>query len=85
VRFQSGSSFPSSYCTVASFTDVDLYGKYAITEQVSVHASILNLFNSPPPLDLQTYGGGGGAAYDAAMHQAGAVGRFFTVGANYKF
>jgi len=51
-----------------------------------VHASILNLFNRDPPLDLQTYGGGGELAYGTAFGgQAGAVGRFFTVGATYKF
>jgi iron complex outermembrane receptor protein len=82
-RFPVGSSFPTSFCTVGSFTDVDLYGKYAINDHLTLHGSMLNAFNKPPPLDMVTYGGGG--AYDAAMHQAGAVGRFLTVGATYKF
>ena len=43
------------------------------------------LFNAQPPLDLATYGGGGGAAYDPAMHRAGAVGRFYLLGATYRF
>jgi len=47
--------------------------------------SMLNLFNRPPPLDITTYGGSGGAAYDAALHQAGVVGRFFTVGGSWRF
>ncbi len=84
-RFQSGATFPGSYCTVGSFTDVDLYAHYDITKNFQVHASILNAFNQGPPLDLQTYGGGGGAAYDAAMHQAGAVGAFYIVGASFTF
>jgi iron complex outermembrane receptor protein len=77
--------FSNSLCGVASFTDVDFYGRYNFTDKFSVHASILNAFNRPPPLDAVTYGGGGGAAYDAALEQAGAVGRFFVVGAAYKF
>ena len=39
----------------------------------------------PWPLDAVTYGGGGGTAYSAALEQAGAVGRYFVVGAAYKF
>jgi len=46
---------------------------------------VTNLFNANPPLDLQTYGGGGNLAYDAALHQDGAVGRYFTLGATYRF
>lgn len=88
-RFPAGSSFPSSYCTIGSFTTVDLYGKYNITEKINVHGSILNVANTAPPLDVQTYGGTGGngyaAAYDPSLHQAGAIGRFFTVGASYTF
>jgi iron complex outermembrane receptor protein len=77
--------FSNSLCSVASFTDVDFYGRYNFTEKFSVHGSILNAFNRSPPLDAVTYGGGGGAAYDAALEQAGAVGRYFVVGAAYKF
>jgi iron complex outermembrane receptor protein len=77
--------FSNSLCSVASFTDVDFYGRYNFTDKFSVHASILNAFNRPPPLDPVTYGGGGGAAYSAALEQAGAVGRYFVVGASYKF
>jgi iron complex outermembrane recepter protein len=77
--------FSSSLCSVASFTDVDFYGRYNFTDKFSVHASVLNAFNRPPPLDAVTYGGGGGQAYDAALEQAGAVGRYFVVGAAYKF
>jgi iron complex outermembrane receptor protein len=85
VKFVSAANVPSGYCNVASFTDVDLYGRYTIGNQVQLHASVLNVFNQPPPVDIVTYGGGGGAAYDAALHQAGAVGRFYTVGVTYKF
>jgi iron complex outermembrane receptor protein len=77
--------FANSLCSVASFTDFDFYGRYSFTDKFSLHASILNAFNRPPPLDAVTYGGGGGAAYSAALTQAGAVGRYFTVGGAYKF
>jgi iron complex outermembrane receptor protein len=50
-----------------------------------VHGTILNVFNKPPPLDMQTYGGGGGASFDGAFHDAGAVGRFFSIGCTYRF
>jgi iron complex outermembrane recepter protein len=77
--------FSNSLCGVASFTDVDFYGRYNFTDKFSIHGSILNAFNRPPPLDPVTYGGGGGQAYTAALEQAGAVGRYFVVGAAYKF
>ena len=41
--------------------------------------------NNLPPVDLMTYGGGGQLAYDGSFYQEGAVGRFFMVGATYKF
>jgi iron complex outermembrane receptor protein len=81
-------SLPSvwnQYCSVHHFTDVNLYATYAATDHFSVHASITNLFNTQPPVDLQTYGGGGALAYDGALHQDGAIGRFFLVGATLKF
>jgi iron complex outermembrane receptor protein len=72
------------YCAVEHFTDVNLYGSYAANDHLSVHASITNLFDSPPPVDLQTYGGGAELAY-STLDQDGAVGRFFLLGASYKF
>ena len=50
-----------------------------------MHVAVTNLLNRPPSFDDVTYGGGGGAAYSAGLEQAGAVGRFITVGAGYKF
>jgi iron complex outermembrane recepter protein len=73
----------NQYCEVASFTDFDLYGRYAITKNFDVHGSILNLFNSQPPVDATTYGASGNPPYNPAMAQAGAVGRMFMVGATY--
>jgi iron complex outermembrane receptor protein len=77
---------PVAYCNVHSFFETNLYGQYSVIEdRLVVHGSITNLFNSQPPLDLQTYGGGGNLAYDGAFHQDGAVGRFFMAGFTVKF
>lgn len=84
-RFQPGAQFPTSFCSVASFTDVDLYAKYQLTDKFDIHGSVLNALNTPPPLDMATYGGAGGAPVDSAMHQAGVVGRYFTIGGTYRF
>ena len=75
----------AQYCEVSSFTDIDLYAAYAFTKSFSLHASVLNVFGTPPPVDLNTYGASGNDPYNPAMAQAGAVGRFFNVGATYTF
>ncbi len=73
----------SQYCNVSHFTDVNLYGSYQVTSNLNVHLAITNVLNSAPPVDLQTYGGGGQLAY-TTLDQDGAVGRFFMAGATYK-
>src|ERR1700691_1051708 len=73
------------YCDVKAFVSTHLYASYNVTDHFNVHGSITNLFNVSPPVDLQTYGGGAELAYDAAIDQDGAVGRFFLVGATLKF
>jgi iron complex outermembrane receptor protein len=75
----------TEFCRVRAFTSVDVYGEYRLSQKLSLHASVLNLFNSPPPLDFQTYGSSPSTFYNPALHQAGAVGRFVNVGLNYKF
>jgi iron complex outermembrane recepter protein len=72
------------YCSVQHFTDVNLYAAYQVNDHLQFHGSITNLFDSPPPVDLQTYGGGAEYAY-STLDQDGAVGRFFLVGATFKF
>jgi iron complex outermembrane receptor protein len=78
-------STPKQYCTVDSFTTLDLYGSYQMDKHWKFHASVLNVFNQQPPIDLQTYGGAAATFYNPALHQAGAVGRFFNIGATYTF
>jgi iron complex outermembrane receptor protein len=74
---------PSSFCGVKHFTDVDLYAEYSVNKHFRVHGTVLNVFDTPPPLDMQTYGSAGN--YSNAFHDAGAIGRFFSVGATYTF
>jgi iron complex outermembrane receptor protein len=75
----------SQLCTVHHFTTVNMYAQYDFGNHLSVHGSIVNLFNAQAPIDAQTYGGGGQLSYDGAMHQDGAVGRFFILGATARF
>jgi iron complex outermembrane recepter protein len=75
-----------NFCTVKYFLETDVYGSYQLTSQLELHASVTNLFNKTPPVDVMTYGSGSYFyPYDAAMHQDGAVGRYFLVGFNYDF
>ena len=80
-----GYTGPASFCTVDRFVDVNLYTEYSFGKHFTVHGAVLNLFDKPPPLDMQTYGGGGGASFDGAFHDAGAVGRFYSIDATYTF
>ena len=62
----------NQYCAVQHFTDVNLYAAYQANDHLQLHGSITNLFNSQPPVDLQTYGGGAELAY-STLDQDGAV------------
>ena len=84
-KFQAGAPFPGSYCHVPVFTDVDVTGRWQVTDNLQLHFGVTNLFDRPPSFDAVTYGGGGGAAYSAGLEQTGAVGRYYTAGLNYKF
>ncbi len=91
VDLFNGNPPPKQLCTVPSFTSVNLTAHYDITKQWRVHAGIVNLFNRQAPFDLQTFGsagngaGVGGAPYNPALAQDGAVGRFYNIGASYTF
>ena len=56
-----------------------------MTKRWTVHGSILNVFNRDAPLDFQTYGSAASTFYNPALHQSGAVGRYFNIGATYTF
>jgi iron complex outermembrane receptor protein len=84
IKFGVTGVYPTQYCTVHHFTDVNLYGSYMINRHFTVFGSIDNLFNTPPPVDIATYGAGE-LAYNSALAQAGAVGMLFDVGFKYTF
>ncbi len=82
---------PGQFCTIGAFTELNVQSSYELDKHWSVHGSITNLLNKQAPYDLQTFGAAGngaasgGAPYNPALHQDGAVGRFFTIGAAYRF
>jgi len=84
-------NYPTQYCRVHSFFTTDVTVTYKLGKAWTIHGTVLNLFDRAPPVDVQTYGGttvGGNATqipYNPSLHQAGAVGRFFNVGATYHF
>ncbi|MGB9107778.1 MAG: TonB-dependent receptor [Telluria sp.] len=82
----SGLKQPQYYCHVPSFTAVNLNVQYKLSQNLSLRGAILNMFDRQPPLDFNTYGNSSvQTAYNASLHQAGAVGRFFSLGLNYTF
>lgn len=81
----------SPLCHVPSFTTFNLNASWQVTPGFSLRASVTNLFNRAAPIDAfasGSTGGGvssGGAHYNPSLHQEGAVGRYLTVGATYRF
>jgi iron complex outermembrane recepter protein len=71
-------------CKLPSFTTFDLFAKWTPIKNLDINFSIQNLFDRKAPFDAYLaipYG----INYNQAWHQAGAVGRFFTLGAKYSF
>ncbi len=81
-----GKDTPESYCKNKSFMSTDLNLTYEATPKLTFKMSVLNLFDKAPPLTVSTYGNSSNlTAYNATLHQAGAVGRYFSLGAVYSF
>jgi iron complex outermembrane receptor protein len=80
--FPSGNT-PEQFCKVSSFLETDLAVNYKLDKKWTFHASVTNLFNQAPPIDVSTYGSG--RPYNLSLHAAGAIGRFVNVGVAYKF
>jgi len=81
-----GVTQPDYYCHVASFTTTNLNLQYKINQNLTLKASVLNLFDKQPPYDVATYGNSTQqTSYNASMHQAGAIGRFYSLGLSYVF
>ena len=81
----------SPLCRVPAFTTFNLNASWQVTPALSLRASVTNLFDRAAPIDAfasGSTGGGvssGGAHYNPSLHQEGAVGRYLTVGASWRF
>ena len=77
---------PAVYCRVSSFTTTNFNLQYKVSDNLTLKGSILNAFAKQPPYNVSTYGNAGlQTSYNASLHQAGAIGRFFSLGASYQF
>jgi iron complex outermembrane receptor protein len=77
---------PDAYCHVASFTVTNLTAQYKMSPNLTLKGTILNLFDKAPPIDVGTYGNATAqTSYNASLHQAGAIGRMFSLGLAYTF
>jgi len=85
AEYSAGNVPAATSCKVASFTTFDLYGRYQVTKNLSVHGSVTNLFDRRFPQDWNTYASQSYAPYNPSLHSAGAIGRYFSVGASYNF
>jgi iron complex outermembrane receptor protein len=85
--FDTDAGMPAAFCTIKSFASTNLTVMYKVSPNLTLKGTILNLFDRQPPIDAATYGSAGNnlSQYNSAMHQAGAIGRFFSIGANYTF
>jgi iron complex outermembrane receptor protein len=75
---------PYNGCKLPSFTTFDLYAKWTVMKNLDLNFSVQNVFDRKPPFDpylVLSYG----INYNQGWHQAGAVGRFMTIGARYTF
>jgi iron complex outermembrane receptor protein len=73
---------PFHGCRSGSFTTFDLFGKVSIGTHLELTGSVLNVANRVAPFNPYTYGG---LNYNPAWTQAGAIGRYITVGGRYAF
>ncbi|CDG84928.1 TonB-dependent receptor [Janthinobacterium agaricidamnosum] len=79
-HFANGDDAPTG-CKLASFTSIDLTGRWKLTDKAELFGTIQNLFDKRAPLDPLTYGA---QSYNP-LDYAGAVGRYFTGGLKYAF
>ncbi len=75
-----GSDAPPG-CTLASFTTLDLSTRWNYSKALQLFASVSNVTDKVAPLDALTYGG---MSYNP-MDASGAIGRYFKLGASYRF
>ncbi len=71
------------FCTVASFTTLDLSASYKGFKSWELFGSVINVFNRTAPFDRQAGYGSYNFNYNYAL--SGAVGTQFNIGARYTF
>jgi iron complex outermembrane receptor protein len=71
------------YCTVASFTTLDLSASYKGFKNWELFGSVINVFNTTAPFDRQAGYGSYNFNYNYAL--SGATGTQFNIGARYTF
>jgi iron complex outermembrane recepter protein len=74
--------YTTNYCHVASFIDIDLTATYKVTSHLTTSLTVQNLMDRLPPINPADYAG---INYNPTYAQAGIIGRFFKIGASYKF
>jgi iron complex outermembrane receptor protein len=79
-HFADGRDAPND-CEIASFTTLDLTGRWMLDKKTEVFATIQNVFDKVAPLDPLTYGA---TSYNP-LDYSGALGRFFSVGLRHRF
>jgi iron complex outermembrane receptor protein len=84
-EYSAGNVPRGARCRVASFTSVNLHGRYRVSKHLSVRGSVTNLLNRRYPDDWNTYGQQTLAPYNPSLHAAGAIGRYVSLGASYTF
>ena len=80
THFANGTDAPAG-CKIASFTTVDLSLRWKATDKLEVSGGVQNVLNRVAPLDPYTYGA---ISYNP-LDYSGAAGRFFSLGAKYRF
>ena len=94
LRWGASGGVAPDYCTVPSFTYVNLNFQYQYNKEWQFLLSAINAFNAKAPVDMETYGSSAGqqanapangVPYNPALHQAGAVGPFWSLGFVYTF
>lgn len=73
--------FPSN-CHIPSYIDVDLTATYRFGDHLAVSGAIENVADRLPTLNPANYAA---VNYNPAYTQSGIVGRYFRIGASYKF
>jgi len=70
------------FCRVASFTYGTITDSFKVNDHLTVSGAIENVLDRLPPLNAANYAG---VNYNPTYDQAGIVGRYFKLGAAYKF